>query len=127
MDKQGRWTGKHGVNSINDFLENPKAQERAFADYLRAKRDQLENVGAFKEAGRTFTGLKGETITITESGLLAAAHRMGQGRVKEYLDHMQDRGWRSDFGGLEPEVVARHKAVETRLREFQNTPVRRTR
>ena len=52
---------------------------------------------------------------------------MGQVGVKKYLDHMRGRGWRSDFGGLEPEVAARHKAVETRLREFQNTPVRRTR
>ena len=127
MDKQGRWTGKHGVNSIDDFLDSPKAQERAFADFMRAKRDQLERKGAFKEAGRTYTGLKGEPITITESGLLAAGHRMGQGRVKEYLDYMRERGWRSDFGGLDPKEAARHKAVETRLREFQNTPVRRTR
>ena len=127
IDKQGRWTGKHGVNSAEDFRRNPQAQERAFADFMRVKRDQLERKGAFKEAGRTFTGLKGEPITITESGLLAAAHRMGQDRVKAYLDHMRERGWRSDFGGLEPEEAAKLKAVETRLREFQNTPVRRTR
>ena len=127
MDKQGRWTGKHGVNSAEDFRANPQAQERAFADYLRAKRTHLEGVGAFKESGRTYTGLKGVPITITESGLLAAAHKEGQVGVKQYLDHMRERGWRSDFGGLKPGEATKFKAVETRLREFQNTPVRRTR
>ena len=124
LDAQGNWTGKHGIKSTKDFLGSPDAQERAFADFMQTKHARLQRNGAFKEVGRSYQG-KRDRITVTESGLLAAAHRAGATKVKGYLDHLRSRGWKSDFSGLTEMTASRYKAIETRLREFQDTPIRR--
>lgn len=79
-DWTGFFTGKDGINSINDFLNNPQAQENAQLVFKKKQWNYLKAVGADKYLGRTINGYK-----ITESGLLAGAHLKGAGCVINYL------------------------------------------
>lgn len=79
-DWRGSFTGKDGVFSIQDFLNNPAAQENAQIIFKKKQWQYLKAVGADKYIGRIINGFK-----ITPSGLLAAAHLKGAGAVREYL------------------------------------------
>lgn len=79
-DWSGIFTGKDGVKSIQDFLNNPKAQENAQIAFKKKQWGYLKAVGAVKYLNQTING-----ILITESGLLAGAHLKGAGCVIKYL------------------------------------------
>ena len=79
-DWRGEFTGKDGVCSIQDFLNNPKAQENAQIVFKRKQWGYLKAVGADKYIGLIINGYK-----ITPSGLLAGAHLKGAGAVITYL------------------------------------------
>lgn len=79
-DWSGTFTGKDGVNSIDDFLNNPKAQENAQIIFKKKQWGYLKAVGALKYIGTTL-----KDYTITPSGLLAGAHLKGAGSVIKYL------------------------------------------
>jgi hypothetical protein len=68
------------------------------------------------------SGVKAQ-ITVTESGLLAAAHRQGAGMVKQYLDHQRRHNWTTNPKTFPKNKKNQFLSVETRLREFQNVPV----
>lgn len=58
---------------------------------------------------------------MTEDGLLAAAHRAGARRVKRYLEHKAAHGWSANLTDTaDKDDVPMFKAIETRLREFQD-------
>ena len=123
------WMGplarKMGITSEHDFLNNPLAQEKAVQVYLERTERALRNKGATVHIGRTFKGIKAK-ITITPSGLLAAAHRRGAGNVALYLDHLKRHNWisdRSTFPDGKLEEIFLN--VETRVRLFQATQHRR--
>jgi hypothetical protein len=120
-----KWTGKGGVKSAAEFLNNPEAQERAFVDAMRAKQKNLKNLGVLKTQGQVFRGVKGTDIKITEAGLIAAAHREGQSRVGDYINHIRKQGWKSDAANFPNGTGDSYLKVETRLRQFQNTRLRR--
>jgi hypothetical protein len=42
---KGTWTGKDGVNSREDFLNNPQAQENAIRAYVDKQRGYIEHYG----------------------------------------------------------------------------------
>jgi hypothetical protein len=80
-DWTGNWTGKFGVTSLDDFFANPDAQTQAITAYHAQVWDTLRRVyGAETYIGSTLNG-----ITITESGLVAAAHLVGAGKVGDWL------------------------------------------
>lgn len=79
-DWTGEFLGKDGVTSIQDFLNNPKAQENAQIVFKRKQWGYLKAVGAQNYLGLVIHGYK-----ITPSGLLAGAHLKGAGSVIEYL------------------------------------------
>lgn len=79
-DWTGKFTGKDGTHSLNDFLNNKQAQENAQTAYKEKQWSYLKNLGADKYVGKTVNGVK-----ITESGLLAGAHLKGAGSVMQYL------------------------------------------
>ncbi|MEM6517496.1 MAG: peptidoglycan-binding protein LysM, partial [Bacteroidota bacterium] len=68
-----------GIYNPNQFLYNPKLQEKAFlANAARNKwilRKDIE-----KYTGKTIAGIK-----VTESGILAAAHLAGPGTIQKFL------------------------------------------
>ena len=79
-DWSGVFTGKDGVKSIQDFLNNSQAQENAQIIFKKRQWGYLKAVGADKYIGKTING-----YIITASGLLAGAHLKGAGSVIKYL------------------------------------------
>ena len=117
--KDGSFTGKYGVNSRDDFLENRKTQEQALADSVADNLRQLKSKGATKKIGQKIAGIRAN-ITVTENGLVAAALREGAGATNLYLKHLQRHGWKSDPSTFPTKFRGEFLAVETRLREFEN-------
>ena len=76
----GEWTGKDGVWSKEDFLNNPQAQDNAIREYHRKTWRYIKALRLDKYVGKTIKG-----IYITESGLIAGAHLLGVGNVKKFL------------------------------------------
>jgi peptidoglycan hydrolase-like protein with peptidoglycan-binding domain len=137
-DAKGKWTSeaeKHGIKSDQDFLKSESAQNTAGKQVFDRKRKALDNFGAFDKAGQNVKGLKAG-FSITENGLLAAAHREGEGVVLDYLKHQEKNGWKSNFDNLDPKMRRwdikdasgkvtrtaedRFRAIETRIRTFEN-------
>jgi hypothetical protein len=93
------------VNSKEDFLSSPEAQENAFDEYKRSQWRDIENRELDKYIGKEVGG-----IQITASGLLAGAHLLGvKGGVKKYLES----------NGQEDPQDANGTHVSEYLRKFQ--------
>lgn len=143
IDGTGNWTGKYGVRSVEEFKRNPRAQEQAFADFMQRAEDHVRKAGLTKYLHRDLDG-KAAKFKVSESGLMAAAHRQGAGMVKAYFDFKDRTHWqKTDFDNIpEPDqqaVMALQRglkaherqsaakafaSVETRLREFSDTRYR---
>lgn len=109
---QGAWTGKNGVNSKQDFLNNQNnvqetAIQEAFALNLSRINSQLGQDGL---SVRQFIGQQRGGVVITISGILAAAHLRGEGGVVQLLRYNQvsqdENGtsiltYLSEFGGFQ--------------------------
>ncbi len=135
-DASGNWRAGNalGVKTDAEFLASQDAQNKAF-DMIMARNDkQLKSNGAYNHIGKDVDGLK-DKFKITESGLLAAAHRQGAGAVRDYLVRMRENEWNSQKGLDEIQnsdrnpqqiksMMDAHKAIEQRLREFTNVPHR---
>lgn len=67
------------VRNTNYFLKTPELQEKAFMANLS------RNKWILRKDIQRFSGKKISGITITESGILSAAHLAGAGSVKKYL------------------------------------------
>jgi len=81
MNKSGGWTGKNGINSRADFLANPTMQEQIQQEWM-AKQDQyLKPLQSY--IGQPIPGCSGKTLT--QEGLRAGAHLVGQGGAESYL------------------------------------------
>ena len=148
LDANGQWTGQYGINSKQDFWSNKnQAQERALDEFMRRMEGLNGRVGNFAYEGRvnqrrilSEKDALGNAIhpplTITRSGLQAAAHRAGQQWVREYLRWLERNGWETagkdfpatvpftDAGTLwTPEKIRDWLLrVETRLRQFEKVP-----
>lgn len=79
-DYSGGWTGKDGVNSLNDFLSSHTAQDNAIEAYLEKQWGYIRNLKLDDFLGETING-----TLVTESGLLAGAHLGGVGGLRDYL------------------------------------------
>ena len=79
-DWSGQFTGKDGVYSVEDFLNNKQAQENAQKAFKQAQWSYLKNIGATKYLGQIINGIK-----ITPAALLGGAHIGGQGKVNDFV------------------------------------------
>lgn len=114
---QGGWTPlaeRHGVRSEADFLANPNAQEAAMSHFLRRVEVQLDRNGALGRQGSVIQGLNGQEISLTEGGLVAAAHRRGSGMLARYLAHRMN----TPEGTLTARERSAFQVVERRLQDF---------
>ena len=102
-DWSGKFLGKDNVNSIQDFLNNPKAQENAQIIFKKKQWGYLNALGADKYTGKVING-----YTITPSGLLAGAHLKGAGSVIKYLKSNGQIAEKDGFG----------TSVETYMKKF---------
>ncbi|CCG42834.1 hypothetical protein [Magnetospirillum molischianum] len=119
----GTWTDKarqHGVTSDDDFLNSPEAQEAAMSDIMREAELQADSKGLYGHSGKTYNGVGGKTVKITDGGIAAAAHRHGAGATKNYL-----RRRANGQQAKTPEDRTRDKQIEKRLRDFENAPYTR--
>ena len=107
-DWSGFFTSKDGVNSIQDFLNNPKAQENAQIIFKKKQWGYLKAVGAVNYLGLIING-----ILITPSGLLAGAHLKGTGAVIQYLKSKGNCILKDGFG----------TSIESYIKEFANYDV----
>ena len=123
MKKNGEWTGQWGINSMKQFEKSWSAQERAFSAYMPILERYLHVTGdfdAFDYMGQEIEGVVA-SFKVTPVGLIAAAHRRGQGPVFQYLEYQKEHGWKSnDFDDLSEEEAQIFREVEKRLRTFEN-------
>ena len=90
--KNGGYTGKDGVYSDNDFLNNPEAQEHAMYIFTQKQWGYIKSY-APKYAGKYING-----IHITYSGMLAASHLLGHGGLDNYLSSNGKNKGKDGFG-----------------------------
>lgn len=78
-DWSGKWTGKHNINSEQDFLNNPIVQEIAIREY--------HNIiwNRYLKDYHQYDGRIINTIKLTKSGMISASHLVGHGGVKEFI------------------------------------------
>lgn len=81
-----------GIHDTKEFLNNPELQEKAFI--ANAER----NKWILRRDIKRFVGKKINGVTVTESGILAAAHLAGPGSVKHYLRSFGTDNFADAFG-----------------------------
>ena len=107
-DWSGEFLGKDNIYSIQDFLDNPVAQEKAQILFKKKQWGYLKSLGALKYLNSIINGYK-----ITPSGLLAGAHLKGAGSVLEYLKSGGKYIGKDAFG----------TSVESYMKQFANYDV----
>lgn len=90
------------IYNTKAFLYNPELQERAFVALCKVNKWILRKY-IKRFVGKTING-----ITISESGILAAAHLSGAGNVKKYLRSYGKKRFNDAFG----------TSIESYLRKF---------
>ena len=90
MDKNGNFTGKYGVNSVRDFLNNPEVQEKAVRELLKKNYNYMINYKVLHLLGNTISG-KVADFPITISGMLAASHKEGGPMTAKYLKSLEKK------------------------------------
>lgn len=81
-----------GITNYDEFLRNAQWQEKAFHALLARNKWELRKE-IEKYEGKVISG-----ITITESGILAAAHLGGAGSVKKFLRSNGRNGFKDGYG-----------------------------
>ena len=77
----GKWTGKDGVYSKEDYLSNKNGcQDKAVREYHKIQQNRYMKGMIKKYSGKIIDGVR-----ITPSGIVAGAHLIGAERIKNYL------------------------------------------
>jgi len=71
-----------GIYSNQDFLNSPGVQDKAMNMFLNKNWGYVRNSGLLKYVGTSMNG-----VTITESGLVAATHLVGIGKLQRALNN----------------------------------------
>lgn len=122
-----RWTGKYGVASADDFLDNPAAQEAALKDFMDKNDGYVRRRGHDKRIGNTIVSDRGPLV-LSHGRLAAAIHNQGIGAVSDYLRWVEGNGWDSRGKIQDIEDEKRRTAflgIEERLSRFPDVPYRR--
>lgn len=96
-----------GIYNTENFMNSPELQESAF--YANASRNKWILIRDIKR----FSGKKINGITITESGILAAAHLAGPGSVKKYLRSWGANAFSDAFGTTIGYYMKRFEGYDT--------------
>lgn len=81
MRSNGTYTGKDGIFSKDNFLTNTTVQINAVKEYHKAIAREIKQHDLQNYLGKTIKGIK-----ITESGMIAGAHLVGTGNLKQFLE-----------------------------------------
>jgi hypothetical protein len=80
-DYGGGFTGKDGIHSIADFLNNPRVQEKAMRSWIKLMWRYIEGENLDRYAWTRV----GEVV-LTPSGMLGATHLLGTGGLKDFIE-----------------------------------------
>jgi Ca2+-binding RTX toxin-like protein len=80
-DFSGGFTGKNGINSIDDFLNAPAVQDQAIGEWLQRLWSIIRSQDIESYNAQTLNG-----YDLTVSGMLAAAHLGGPGRLRTFVE-----------------------------------------
>ncbi|GGD29986.1 peptidoglycan-binding protein LysM [Flavobacterium orientale] len=111
-----------GITDSLAFMRSPRIQEQAFKALLSLNKWELRNEIQQYE-GKVISG-----VTITESGLLAAAHLGGVGSVRKFLRSNGNRGFKDGFGtslksyiknygGYDTSIIQPQKKVRVKIKQ----------
>ncbi len=92
-DFSGGWVGKNGITSLQAFLNNEPEQDRAARRWMRVMWSYIEY--------HEIDGYAWETVgdsQLTTSGMLAAAHLLGAGALKTYIESDGQADLRDPYG-----------------------------
>lgn len=120
QDEDGRWTSaarEWGIDTDEAFLDAPDAQEYAMRAYTRDNRRQLVANKSLEFVGRKFVSPNGRSFTVSEAGVLAAAHRAGASRTKRVLEKLARKS-----AGNSPNFDDKERAAISRMRMFEDVP-----
>lgn len=92
-DYSGGFTGKDGIRSVQDFLNNPAVQDEAARDWMRIMWRYIRAEGLSRYAWREVGG-----VQMTPSGMLAATHLLGTGALKQFIESNGQADIRDPYG-----------------------------
>jgi hypothetical protein len=98
-----------GIRNTLLFLKNSSLQEKAFLANLARNKWEL------REEIANYSGKIIKNISITESGILAAAHLGGAGSVKRFLKTNGYRECKDSYGTSIPEYMHNFSGYDTSL------------
>lgn len=122
MDKKGNFTGKDGIRSIDDFIQNPEVQEKAVRELLKRNYQYMMRYNVLPLVGSTISG-KVKDFKITIPGMLAASHKEGGPMTAKYLKALEKNKngmYYLPYHKYKGNLLRGFLAIETRLREFSN-------
>ncbi|MBR1601555.1 MAG: hypothetical protein IJ677_08265 [Alphaproteobacteria bacterium] len=85
MDNKGDFFPETGVNNMQEFLNNPQAQEQAMCNYLDRIDKYNKNWNNYKYLGKDIQ-VGNLTVPITKDMMLAGTHREGARKLNEWLN-----------------------------------------
>jgi hypothetical protein len=92
-DFSGGFTGKHGIRSLQQFINSPDVQDRAVQDWMGLMWHYIRSDGLDQYAWREVGG-----VTLSPSGMLAATHLLGAGGLREFVDSNGSADIRDPYG-----------------------------
>lgn len=126
VDGNNDWKGtfiipnKYGktirTKNKNAFLNSSAAQETAMEKYMKKQWEYIKSFGINKYVGKKYKG-----FTITESGLIAAAHLRGAKRLSEFFNELSQF---KTIKNMKPYRDANGKSVIDYMRDFAGYDVK---
>lgn len=92
-DYGGGFTGKNGIESIADFLMDPKVQDDAAREWMQIMWTYIEADGLSK-----FTWQQIGDITLSPSAMLASSHLLGTGALRRFIESKGRANIQDPFG-----------------------------
>ncbi len=80
-DINGGWTGKLGINGTAEFLANHSAQDQAAAEWWPLLWSRIRGLDLEFYDQQTLNGVR-----LTKSGMVAAAHLVGTGALRTFIN-----------------------------------------
>ena len=102
-DWKGTFTGKDGVYSVQDFLNNKRAQENAVRAYHKKSWERLKNSNIEQYLGKEIKG-----IEISPASLIAGCHLQGVPFMVNYVRKNGNVGDSADGYGTKVEDYMKH-------------------
>lgn len=79
-DFGGGFTGKDGIRSVKEFLNNPRVQDKAARSWMKVMWRYIEGERLHRHAWTKVGGM-----ILTPSGMLGATHLLGTGGLRDFI------------------------------------------